>query len=61
MPVNVNVTKTAKISGSSLTLKDLRELVKICEGMREDARVTPYQSGTGYYIENTNYSITVAE
>lgn len=58
--MTVKVNKTAKIGGSSLTLNDLRDLVKACEGMNGTARVTAsYDSGG--YGSSGYYNVTVTE
>lgn len=55
----VNVSKTAKISSSSqLTLNDLRELVKACDGMPAGARVTVNNGGGGYGGSYTSITVT---
>lgn len=58
MPVNVR--KTAKIGGTSLTLNDLRELVKACESMPGTATVRA-STTSGSYGQSDFYTVTVTE
>lgn len=57
--VDVKVTKTAKISGSTLNLGQLRGLVKACEGMDDRANVSVSYYAGDFRESGTSSSITV--
>lgn len=58
--MTINVTKSAKITKSSMTLQDFRELVEACKDFGMGARVSINVS-PGDYNQGNYYTITVTE
>lgn len=56
--MTVNVTKTAKVAGNTITLGDLRDLVDATKDFGQGARVTVKQD-SGDRFGPTIYTITV--